>query len=45
LFDNSGDASPLETPKPDLVDEAVAYYQTASYRFGHGLMRVEPPKR
>jgi hypothetical protein len=30
LFDNSGDASPLETPKPDLVEEAVAYYQTAS---------------
>jgi phosphoglycerol transferase MdoB-like AlkP superfamily enzyme len=41
-FDKSGDAVPLETPKPDLVDEAVAYYQTASYRFGHGLMRREP---
>jgi len=41
-LDNSGDATPLLEPKPELVDEAVAYYQTAAYRFGHGLMRHEP---
>jgi hypothetical protein len=38
-FDKSGDATPLTEPKPALVDEAVAYYETASYRFSHGLMR------
>jgi phosphoglycerol transferase MdoB-like AlkP superfamily enzyme len=38
-FDGSGDATVLTTLQPQLVDEAVAYYQTASYRFGHGLMR------
>ena len=38
-FDKSGDATPLTDPKPELVDEAVAYYETASYRFSHGLMR------
>jgi phosphoglycerol transferase MdoB-like AlkP superfamily enzyme len=26
--------------EPKLVNEAVLYYQTASYRFGHGLMRM-----
>lgn len=41
-FDDSGDASPLEQPRPELVDEAVTYYQTASYLFGHDLMRVAP---
>jgi phosphoglycerol transferase MdoB-like AlkP superfamily enzyme len=41
-FDKSGDATPVDKDNPDLVDEAVAYYQTASYRFGNGLMRVEP---
>jgi phosphoglycerol transferase MdoB-like AlkP superfamily enzyme len=40
-FDPSGDATPLEQPKPELVDEAVTYYQTASYLFGHGLMRMK----
>ena len=39
-FDKSGDAAALASPEPELVDEAVAYYQTASYRFGHGLMRA-----
>ncbi|MET0231089.1 MAG: LTA synthase family protein [Rhodanobacteraceae bacterium] len=38
-FDRSGDATPLADPKPALVDEAIAYYETASYRFSHGLMR------
>jgi len=38
-FDASGDATPLDQPRPDLIDEAVAYYQTTSYLFGHGLMR------
>jgi phosphoglycerol transferase MdoB-like AlkP superfamily enzyme len=28
--------------EPELVNEAVRYYQTASYRFAHGLMRVKP---
>lgn len=41
-FDRSGDATPLTNPKPELIDEAVAYYQTASYRFSHGLMRQAP---
>jgi len=41
-FDRSGDATPLTDPKPELIDQAVAYYQTASYRFGHGLMRQPP---
>ena len=41
-FDKSGDAAPLADPKPELVDEAIAYYQTASYRFSHGLMRQSP---
>jgi phosphoglycerol transferase MdoB-like AlkP superfamily enzyme len=43
-FDKSGDATPLAEPKPELVDEAVAYYQTASYRFSHGLMRETTAK-
>jgi phosphoglycerol transferase MdoB-like AlkP superfamily enzyme len=43
-FDKSGDATPLTDPKPELVDEAVAYYQTASYRFANGLMRRPPAK-
>lgn len=30
---------PAVTPDPVLVNEAVRYYQTASYRFQHGLMR------
>ena len=38
-FDNSGDATPVARVDTELVDEAVAYYQTASYRFGHGLMK------
>ena len=41
-FDKSGDATPLTEPRPELVDEAVAYYQTASYRFSHGLMHLAP---
>lgn len=41
-FDKSGDAVPLTDPKPELIDEAIAYYQTASYRFSHGLMRQAP---
>ena len=41
-FDRSGDATPLAEAKPELADEAVAYYQTASYRFGNGLMRRAP---
>jgi len=41
-FDKSGDAVPLADPKPELIDEAIAYYQTASYRFSHGLMRQAP---
>jgi len=40
-LDSRGDATPVLEPKPELVDEAVAYYQTASYRFGHGLMRAD----
>jgi phosphoglycerol transferase MdoB-like AlkP superfamily enzyme len=40
-FDASGDATILPETKPELVDEAVAYYQTASYRFGHGWMSIE----
>ena len=43
-FDASGDATPLADPNPELVDEAVAYYQTASARFNRGLMRVNPAK-
>jgi phosphoglycerol transferase MdoB-like AlkP superfamily enzyme len=39
-FDKSGDATALASPKPELIDEAIAYYQTASFRFGHGLMRI-----
>ena len=42
-FDASGDATPLEQPRPELIDEAVAYYQTTSYLFGRGLMRIEAP--
>jgi phosphoglycerol transferase MdoB-like AlkP superfamily enzyme len=44
-FDRSGDATALQEARPDLVDEAVAYYQTASYRFSHDLMRIDksPP--
>ena len=38
--DQAQPAVPLE---PKLVDEAVQYYQTASYRFTHGLMRDLPP--
>jgi phosphoglycerol transferase MdoB-like AlkP superfamily enzyme len=41
-LDSSGDATPLLEAKPELVDEAVAYYQTAAYRFGHGLMHHDP---
>ena len=41
-FDDSGDATPLREPQPELIDEAVAYYQSASYRFEHGLMRIAP---
>ena len=41
-FDKSGDATPLTAPEPELIDQAIAYYQTASYRFGHGLMRETP---
>jgi phosphoglycerol transferase MdoB-like AlkP superfamily enzyme len=41
-FDKSGDSTPLTNPKPELIDEAVAYYQTASYRFSHGEMRLQP---
>jgi hypothetical protein len=26
-------------PDPVLIQEAVDYYQTASYRFQHGLMK------
>jgi membrane-anchored protein YejM (alkaline phosphatase superfamily) len=43
-FDASGDATPLEQQQPELIDEAVTYYQTASYLFGHGLMRLEAPR-
>jgi phosphoglycerol transferase MdoB-like AlkP superfamily enzyme len=43
-FDASGDATPLATPNPQLVDEAVAYYQTASSRFNRGLMQINPAK-
>ena len=42
-FDASGDATPLDQPRPELIDEAVAYYQTTSYLFGRGLMRIEAP--
>jgi arylsulfatase A-like enzyme len=31
---------PAVKPDPALVDEAVRYYQTASYRFQHGLMQT-----
>jgi phosphoglycerol transferase MdoB-like AlkP superfamily enzyme len=31
--------------QPDLVDEAVRYYQTASYRFAHGMMGDVPAGR
>lgn len=41
-FDDSGDATPLAAPRQDLIDDAIAYYQTASYRFQHGLMRAGP---
>jgi phosphoglycerol transferase MdoB-like AlkP superfamily enzyme len=41
-FDDSGDATPLQGQRPELVDEAVANYQTASYLFSHGLMQVKP---
>lgn len=40
-FDNSGDATPLEAPQPQLVDDAIAYYETASERFNEGLMRIQ----
>lgn len=40
-FDASGDASPVDAPRPELIDEAVTYYQTASYLFGKGLMRLD----
>jgi phosphoglycerol transferase MdoB-like AlkP superfamily enzyme len=43
-FDNSGDATPLDAPQPQLVDDAIAYYETASERFSEGLMRVVPPQ-
>ena len=43
-FDASGDATPLTKPNAELVDEAVAYYQTASARFNRGLMRSGPAK-
>jgi phosphoglycerol transferase MdoB-like AlkP superfamily enzyme len=43
-LDDSGDAAPLSELKPELVDEAVAYYQTAAYRFGHGLMHHDPAR-
>ena len=33
---------PLVTPDPVLVKDAVDYYQTASYRFQHGLMKRVP---
>ncbi len=39
-FDNSGDATPLDAPQPELVDDAIAYYETASERFSEGLMRI-----
>jgi phosphoglycerol transferase MdoB-like AlkP superfamily enzyme len=39
-FDHSGDATPLTQTNAELIDEAVAYYQTASYRFGHELMKA-----
>ncbi|MGN6519595.1 MAG: LTA synthase family protein [Dokdonella sp.] len=42
-FDNSGDAAPLDAPRPQLVDDAIAYYQTASERFNEGLMRIAVP--
>jgi phosphoglycerol transferase MdoB-like AlkP superfamily enzyme len=41
-LDKSGDAAPLGDARPELVDEGVAYYQTASYRFSHGLMSARP---
>ena len=37
-FDGSGDADPLPAPRAELIDEAVTYYQTASFRFRSGLM-------
>jgi phosphoglycerol transferase MdoB-like AlkP superfamily enzyme len=40
-FDASGDATVLTQTRPERVDEAIAYYQTASYRFGHGWMSIE----
>ncbi|MGH8174257.1 MAG: LTA synthase family protein, partial [Rhodanobacteraceae bacterium] len=42
-FDKSGDATPLTHADPELIDEAVAYYQTASYRFSRGLMHHTNP--
>ena len=39
-FDKSGDATPLREARPELIDNAVTYYQTASYLFEHGLMRT-----
>ncbi|HEU4664119.1 MAG TPA: LTA synthase family protein [Dokdonella sp.] len=40
-FDNSGDATPLDAPRPELIDDAIAYYETASERFNQGLMRID----
>jgi phosphoglycerol transferase MdoB-like AlkP superfamily enzyme len=38
---NADRPQPGVRPDPALVDEAVRYYQTASYRFQHGMMRVD----
>ncbi|HEY6940814.1 LTA synthase family protein [Dokdonella sp.] len=40
-FDDSGDATPLGVPRPELIDDAIAYYETASERFNQGLMRTD----
>lgn len=40
---NSDKAQPKVSVDPVLVQEAVRYYQTASYRFQHGLMRQAGP--
>ncbi|WP_159015843.1 LTA synthase family protein [Cognatiluteimonas profundi] len=37
---DSDRAQPPVKPDPTLVNEAVRYYQTASYRFQHGLMQA-----
>jgi len=39
-FDDSGDATALGTPRPELIDDAVSYYETASERFTRGQMRI-----